>query len=54
MVYQSATSRTLINTSLEKVKAPDMLLEVVATVVLIACIAVARAAPIISCACVMV
>jgi len=49
MVYQSATSWTLMNISLEKAKqALGVLPKVVATVVLIACIAVARAASIMS------
>ena len=51
MVCQSATSRTKRNMSLEKAKAPGVLPKVVATVVLIACIAVARAESIMSRAC---
>ena len=53
MVCQSATSGTLRNMSLEKAKAPGVLPKVVATVVLIACIAVARAESIMSRACVI-
>ena len=53
MVCQSATSGTLRNMSLEKAKAPGVLPKVVAMVVLIACIAVARAESSMSRACVI-
>ena len=51
MGCQSVTSKTLKNMNLEKAKVPGVLLKVVATVVLIACIAVARAESIMSHAC---
>ena len=45
LIYQSATSGMLKNMSLEKAQAPRVLSNAIVTVVLIACIAVARSAP---------